>query len=105
MTQRALYLALTLLLIPLSTQAEPIPAEVLAKDYQACLGKIAADPNGTKREKEVYCGCVRDKIAATWDLKTYTDVAQQAASGSQAGMMQMETFAADCIMKSLGGKP
>src|SRR6185312_6496341 len=73
MITRLVFLLSLLATTPAMAQAEPIPENVLNKDYVSCMGGQTASEN---RDRAQYCMCIRDNMK-DWDLETYAKLAQQ----------------------------
>jgi len=91
--------SLTLLLITFAAKADDaLPPVALDTEYQACLGQGAADEN-----KQKYCACVRDELAAELSV----DQAEQFGAAHAAGkddpseLAKIQSIGNDCIAKTL----
>jgi hypothetical protein len=92
--KRAALLALFLLAPAAAHAADPIPAYILDKDYQNCIGNDAKDVN-----KINYCECVRTTMRKEWTLDDYGGMVMEQLKNPNQPTEQLQKLAKSCFDK------
>ena len=93
-------LCLALVLPSVGFAAPPLNDELLAKEYNSCMGGVSDQQD---QQRAAYCRCIRDEMKK-WDSATVDSVVgaqMQAANSTQIASPKIDALARSCLTQIL----